>query len=228
MDLYQSNGKSIAQRVLLLVIQTVILGISAWLLLGGAKSLNTWFGWRLADDNGHREVVFFILFLVVYARITFMVCYLVRRSISWNEAFAIPCAFALYYIGFPLFSLASYTSIKNYDYVYIVLFLFGSWVSTFSESLRDAWKKDPKNKGKLYTKGLFRFSMHINYFGEVIWVTALALFTDNVWALCLPAFLLAMFVFYNIPALDRHLREKYGEEFVTYQRETKKLIPFIY
>lgn len=228
MDLYQSTGRSIPQRITLLFLQTLILVITGWLLLGGDKTLNTWFGWRLGQEDGHRQLVLFILFLVVYARITFMVCYLVKRSISWSETVAIPSAFALYYIGFPLFSLTSPTSITNWDYVYIVLFLLGSWVSTCSEWLRNEWKKEPQNKGRLYTKGLFRFSMHINYFGEVLWVMALALFTNQPWALLVPLFLFCMFVFYNIPMLDRHLAEKYGEEFIAYQKSTKKFIPFIY
>jgi protein-S-isoprenylcysteine O-methyltransferase Ste14 len=49
------------------------------------------------------------------------------------------------------------------------------------------------------------------------WVTAL-----------IPLAMLAGFVFANIPALDSHLRERYGAEFDAYARRTKKLIPFVY
>lgn len=228
MDLYQSTGSSIPQRVVLIAVQTVILVITGWLLLGGVNDLNAWFGWRLGQNDGNRQIVMFLLFLIVYARITFMVCYLLRRSISWNETFAIPSAFALYYIGYPLFSLMSPTPVTRWDYVFVALFLFGSWISTFSEWQRNHWKRPPQNAGKLYTKGLFQFSMHINYFGEELWVTALALLTNNPWALLIPAFLLCMFVFYNIPMLDRHLEDHYREDFPMYKQKTKKLIPFIY
>jgi protein-S-isoprenylcysteine O-methyltransferase Ste14 len=35
-------------------------------------------------------------------------------------------------------------------------------------------------------------------------------------------------VFLNVPALDRYLAERYGEEFQAYAARTKKLIPFVY
>jgi hypothetical protein len=34
-------------------------------------------------------------------------------------------------------------------------------IPTASEVLRDRWKMDQANKGKLYTGGLFRYSMHV-------------------------------------------------------------------
>ena len=149
MDLYKSTGRSIPQRILLLAVQTVVMVVAGWLLLGGDKTLNGWFGWRLGQHDGHRQVVLFALFLISYARITFMVLVLLRRPISWQEALAVPAGFALYYVGFPLFSLVSHTSITRLDSAYVVLFLLGSWVSTYSEWLRDRWKRDPQRTSSL-------------------------------------------------------------------------------
>ena len=36
----------------------------------------------------------------------------------------------------------------------ISLFLFGSYLNTYSEYLRYKWKQKEENKGKIYTKGL--------------------------------------------------------------------------
>ena len=36
------------------------------------------------------------------------------------------------------------------------------------------------------------------------------------------------FVFGNIPMLDAHLAEHYGQEFTAYARRTRKLVPFVY
>ena len=44
----------------------------------------------------------------------------------------------------------------------------------------------------------------------------------------IPVLMLAGFVFANIPALDKHLQEHYGNEFTHYATHTRKLIPFIY
>ena len=70
--------------------------------------------------------------------------------------------------------------------------------------------------------------MHINYFGDLLWVTALALITRNVWSTVIPVFLFCFFAFYNIPKLDAHLGQKYLKQFTDYQKRTKRLIPFIY
>jgi protein-S-isoprenylcysteine O-methyltransferase Ste14 len=36
------------------------------------------------------------------------------------------------------------------------------------------------------------------------------------------------FVFVNIPAQDRYLEERYGEEYRLYAKRTARLIPYIY
>lgn len=114
------------------------------------------------------------------------------------------------------------------DALGIALFLLGSLLNTFSEVQRDRWKKDPAHKAKLYTEGLFRYSMHINYFGDLLWVTGYALVTHNWFSALIPLFLFCFFAFYNIPKLDQHLAQKYGAEFEHYRRETKRFVPCIF
>ncbi|MEO8413133.1 MAG: DUF1295 domain-containing protein [Ginsengibacter sp.] len=101
-------------------------------------------------------------------------------------------------------------------------------MNTFSELLRSAWKKNPSNKGKLYTGGLFKYPMHINYFGDLLWVSGYALVTGNGYSIFIVIFLFCFFAFYNIPMLDKHLASKYGVAFEGYKRRTKKLVPFVY
>ncbi|WP_257346490.1 DUF1295 domain-containing protein [Pseudalkalibacillus decolorationis] len=228
MKLYQSQGKSIPQRLVLFILQTVILAIAGWLLFGGEKMLLNWWGWNFGQGNEPRQIVLFCLFVIVYFRMIFTIFYLLKRSISWEEAISIPIAFGLYYIGFSLFSLSTGAPLSISDIFFILVFLIGSWMNTASEWGRDRWKKNPDNKGKLYMEGLFYYSMHINYFGDVLWVTALALVTRQPWALLIPILLICLFVFYNIPVLDRYLENKYGKAFIVYKKSTKKLIPFIY
>jgi protein-S-isoprenylcysteine O-methyltransferase Ste14 len=90
------------------------------------------------------------------------------------------------------------------------------------------WKNRLENKGRLYTGGLFSFSMHISYFGDILWVTGYALVSGSWWSVAIVIFLLSFFVLFNIPKLDTYLAEKYGEDFAAYARKTKKLIPFVY
>jgi protein-S-isoprenylcysteine O-methyltransferase Ste14 len=44
----------------------------------------------------------------------------------------------------------------------------------------------------------------------------------------IPIIMLAGFAFVNVPALDAHLHDHYGEAFEKYARHTPKLIPFLY
>jgi steroid 5-alpha reductase family enzyme len=114
------------------------------------------------------------------------------------------------------------------DFVAIVLYLVGSYLNTGSELMRSIWKKDPSHKGKLYIEGLFKFSMHINYFGDSLLFSSFAFLTRSVWAFVIPVLMIVLFVFMHIPTLDKYLEQKYGDEFRRYASRTKKLVPFIY
>lgn len=105
--------------------------------------------------------------------------------------------------------------------------LGGSFLNTFSEYQRHRWKARAENRGKLYTRGLFASSMHINYFGDLLWVTGYACVTNNAYAFLVPAFLFAFFYFWNVPKLDAYLKQRYGDDFSAYKRRTKRLVPFI-
>ncbi len=110
----------------------------------------------------------------------------------------------------------------------IALYLVGAAINTGSEAQRMVWKKRPENKGKLYTEGMFAWSMHVNYFGDVLHFLDWAIVAGATWSLLIPAVILCMFVFLNIPMLDSYLAQRYGEQFTQYSRTTKKLILGIY
>ena len=71
-----------------------------------------------------------------------------------------------------------------------------------------------KNKGRLYTE-LFKYSMHINYFGDTIFFTGFAFLTASLYAFIIPIFMTLGFIFKYIPSLDKYLDNRYKEEFVT-------------
>ena len=101
-------------------------------------------------------------------------------------------------------------------------------VNTISELLRKPFKDNPANKGKLYTGGLFKYAIHINYLGDCLWVLGLALISNNIYSLLIPLGLFLVFVFGYIPKSDDYLQNKYEDQFTAYKMKTKKLIPFIW
>ena len=112
-------------------------------------------------------------------------------------------------------------------YAGAALFLMGSWMNSYAEHARHVWKRQRENHGKLYTQGLFRYSRHPNYLGDLVSFSGLCLISGAWLTAMVPAVMLAGFVFVNIPALESHLHDKYGAAFDGYARRTRKLIPFV-
>jgi protein-S-isoprenylcysteine O-methyltransferase Ste14 len=46
--------------------------------------------------------------------------------------------------------------------------------------------------------------------------------------LLIPLFIFLGFVYFNIPALDSYLKQRYGAEFDEWRRRTRKFVPFVY
>lgn len=229
MDLYGKKSKSIPQKIVIHLLEIFLLFLSFWILFqGGGHWVENSLNIKNAPMHSARRLIIFVFNIIIFLRISFAMILLLKRRIPWEESFSIPIAFALYYVGFSLFVLPVSQAIDSLDYMAIALFVIGCILNSGGEILRHQWKKNPVNKGKIYTKGFFRFSRHINYFGDLLWVSAFAMITKNIWSISIVIFLFCFFAFYNAPKLDKYLKEKYGRDFDRYAEKTKMLIPFIY
>lgn len=229
MELYGKKSKSIPQKIFIVTMEIILLFI-AWKILFGTWGavIYEWLSFPPPAGNQVRNTISFIFSIVVFLRLGFMMFFLLKRKIPLEEAFSIPFAFSLYYIGFALLTVNSNIPVGGADYFGVGLFALGSFLNTFSELQRHFWKQQPENKGRLYTQGLFQYSMHINYFGDLLWVCGYAVIARNIWAWTIPVFLFCFFAFYNIPKLDAHLKEKYKSQYDAFLSRTKRFIPFIY
>jgi steroid 5-alpha reductase family enzyme len=229
MELYGQKSKSIPQKIIIHLLEIAFIYFSYRILFGSTGNFiqDKLHIHNATNGTGRREVIF-AFNIIVFFRIAFMMFFLLKRKIPWEESVSVPFAFALYYIGYALFVLPVGKPIDWIDFSAIILFFIGSILNTGGEILRARWKKDPASKGRLYTKGFFRYSMHINYFGDFLWVCAYAIITRNWYSISIPIFLFCFFVFYNIPKLDEYLHQKYGKSFEYYSKHTKRFIPFIY
>lgn len=229
MELYGQKSKSIPQKITIHVIEILILWLSYWILFqSGGDFLEKHFHIQNATGNIDRRIIIFTFNIIIFFRLAHMMIVLLKRKIPWEESLSVPFAFALYFIGYPLFVLPVSAPIDSLDYFAIGLFIIGCALNTGGEILRDKWKKKPENKGKIYTGGFFKYSRHINYFGDILWVTAYAVITRNWYSITIPIFLFSFFAFYNAPKLDRYLKGKYGKEYEDYAKKTKMLIPYLY
>jgi protein-S-isoprenylcysteine O-methyltransferase Ste14 len=229
MELYGQNSKSIPQKIVIHLIEILLLWLSYWILF---QSGGTWFERHLHIHNAttgtERRKIIFTFNVIIFIRLAYMMIVLLKRKIPWEESVGIPFAFALYFIGYPLFVLPSFDPVNWLDYFSIGLFIVGCVLNTGGEILRGEWKKKPENKGKIYTGGFFKYSRHINYFGDILWVAAYAMVTKNCYSMAIPIFLSCFLTFYNAPKLDKYLKNKYGSGYDEYAQKTKMLIPFIY
>lgn len=58
--------------------------------------------------------------------------------------------------------------LRALDWIGVAVWLAGFWIEAAADNELLAWKKVPGNEGHLVTTGLWRFSRHPNYFGEVV------------------------------------------------------------
>jgi steroid 5-alpha reductase family enzyme len=114
------------------------------------------------------------------------------------------------------------------------VWLAGLLLESVADAQKAAFRARPENRGRFISSGLWRYSRHPNYFGEIlVWW---GLFVFVVPALCGvafavvagPAFITVLLLFVSgIPPLERSSDEKYGDDpaYREYKRRTSVLIP---
>ena len=228
----RTHGSSRSQKAVFWGLHSVILLLSTWLVFGGLQSLASWFGQTVQWTDPVRARILLFCTLIYFVRHGITLFYLLARRVEWGEVFGLAVFFALFEIGLLVVGGGVFRdspiALSWLDIFALMLYLTGSILNSASEIQRKLWKDDPSNKGHCYTAGLFKFSMHINYFGDVVLFTGWSLLTASFWTLGLPILMLLMFMFMHIPPLDEYLAERYGDEFKVYAARTKRLIPLVW
>jgi len=202
----------------------------AWLYFGsGHQAVFGFFGRAdAAAGNQGRLFVMFSFSLVLFLRLLLTLFVLLKRRFGWSELIGVVFAVFMYQIIFALLGAGEKKALDWLDGIGIVLFVVGSFLNTGSEIQRYFFKKNPANRGVLYTGGMFSLARHINYFGDSLWVTAWAILTRNIWSVFIPILVTGMFVLVFIPSLTEHLKAHYGKDFDAWAKRSNAFIPFIY
>jgi protein-S-isoprenylcysteine O-methyltransferase Ste14 len=221
--------KTLAPRVFLAVFLAAALALTGWLLLGGGlEMVQAHWGTDWALASAARRWLLFGAAFIYFLRVLLTGFFLLKRKMGWGEAVLISVSIAIIELLFTLLGGFNPRTIGPITWLGVVLYIVGSCLNTGSELQRKRWKERPENRGHLFTGGLFRYAVHINYFGDQLLFTGLALITGRAWALLVPLLMLAGFVFFSIPDLDRHLQAHYRAEFEAYARRTRSFIPYLY
>ena len=118
------------------------------------------------------------------------------------------------------------------------VFLLGFGLETCADTQKFKFKMNAENEGKFITEGVWKWSRHPNYFGEmVLWW--------GVYLVCLPNLNLAqslvgllspvtvsllISLLSGIPPLERSAEKRWGalETYQEYKKNTPVLIPFVH
>ncbi|KAI9982125.1 hypothetical protein PInf_008016 [Phytophthora infestans] len=128
---------------------------------------------------------------------------------------------------------------KAPDIVGCVLWAIGIVIEVAADASKSAFHDDPKNKGKVLQSGVWKYSRHPNYFGEILcWVgvtiVASANFGSNggktwfYYVSCISpvfTFLLLMFLS-GVPLAEDRYDERFGldPDYIEYKRATSPLL----
>lgn len=114
------------------------------------------------------------------------------------------------------------------------LFLLGFFTEVIADYQKRAFRNDPSNEGRFITSGLWAWSRHPNYFGEItLWVgialIALPTLRGGQWVtLISPLFVFVLLTrISGIPLLEARGQKKWGSEpaYQEYKARTPVLIP---
>lgn len=131
-----------------------------------------------------------------------------------------------------VFSAATVNPLWHPRFLYLgaAVHFFAAQIELAAELQRKAFKDDPKNKGRLCTKGLWGVVRHPNFAMNVVYGAAYGFATGGpVFALLPVAMYLGNFTTNAIPPKEVYLKEKYGEQWEKYRRDIRwKLCPGVY
>jgi steroid 5-alpha reductase family enzyme len=115
-----------------------------------------------------------------------------------------------------------------------VLWLVGLLVEAIADAQKAAFRSKDENRGRFITSGLWRYSRHPNYFGEMlVWwglfLYAVPFLDGAAFAVVAgPVFITLLLLFVSgIPLVERSADEKYGDDpaYRDYKRRTSILVP---
>lgn len=117
---------------------------------------------------------------------------------------------------FPILAAHTTTGVHGLDVLAILIIGGAVWVEARADAELYEFRANPENHGQLLESGLWRYSRHPNYFGEVsfwwgLYLAALASNGSYWWTIIGPVAVSALFIFVSIPMMELHMIERHSE-----------------
>jgi steroid 5-alpha reductase family enzyme len=158
---------------------------------------------------------------------------------DWGEWFYLRSYFQVYLLqGFLLYLIVtpvliinkySATNLNILDLVALVVWLIGFTFESVGDAQLAEFIKNPENKGKLMRSGLWQYTRHPNYFGEVmqwwgIWLFAMSV-PNGMYGIIGPLTITILILkISGIPLLEKKMEE--NPDFVDYKSKTSMFLPW--
>ena len=129
---------------------------------------------------------------------------------------------------YPIYIALTSDNLNNLVYVGFILIILAVVVQYIADTQMRDFRKNQNNLGKTMKHGLWKYSRHPNYLGEVsfwfgLYIFALASGSTSIWLLACPMVMLALFVFISCPMMDKRSLKK-RSDYKEYMDKTPQLI----
>ena len=134
----------------------------------------------------------------------------------------------VYLATLPVIAYASVEAFSAIDIIGLVVIVLGTLLEFIADTQMKAFVKIRKDRSEVLNRGVWKYSRHPNYLGEIsIWFgVALTLILShfNYWHFIVGAVVnLLMFIFISIPMEERHFKD-YKPDYEQYKKETHMLL----
>lgn len=119
-------------------------------------------------------------------------------------------------------------NVNLFTFIGAALSITAAVIQAVSDSQMLKFRRSESNKGKPIDSGLWRYSRHPNYLGEVslwwgVWIIQVSILPNLYWTVFAPLVITSLFLFISIPMMEKKLaatKEGYGE----YKKATSMLM----
>jgi len=159
---------------------------------------------------------------------------------SWGRFFVIRSYLQIFMVqGMMMYIIALPISVVNFlsgpainrlDLLGLFLWIVGFFFEAVGDYQLQAFIKEPKNKGKIMKFGIWAYTRHPNYFGEVcIWwgIYVIAFSVAYGWLTVVSPLTITYLLLFvsGIPMLEKQF--EHNEEFIRYKKETSAFFPWV-
>jgi len=161
----------------------------------------------------------------------------IKKSFSWFfMAFTVSGMWVSICALCALTGISKGIELNNITYIGIILFIIGFTLEIIADTQKTNFRKIKNNRDKFITTGIWKYSRHPNYLGEIILWIGVAIISyssleiNQLFTLVSPVFTYLLLVYVSgINLLEKSGQKKWGSlnEYKEYKRKTPRLFWFI-